>query len=86
MKPDDLNDWRTARNYRWTRPDGSLDVLAMCRHMDDQYAAMFQPGPMRSLDAAGYPQVGVPTVEMEGPGAAGTAPGVDETVKESRHA
>ena len=47
---DHLNSWRTARRYRWTRPDGSLDVLAMCRHMDEEYAARFQPGPIREVE------------------------------------
>jgi hypothetical protein len=49
-RPDDMNDWRSATKHRWTRPDGSLDVLAMCRHMDQEYAARFQPGPMREVE------------------------------------
>lgn len=49
-RPDPRDDWRTATRYRWTRPDGSLDVLAMCRQMDEDYAARFGTGPMRKED------------------------------------
>lgn len=46
------DDPRSQTRFRWTRPDGSLDVLAMCRQLDADYAARFRTGAPRTESEA----------------------------------